>query len=387
MPIRLLILITDLDVGGTPLDVLRLATSLPRDRFAPLVVSLADVGPVGNRLQAAGIPVAACNARTTYDVRALARLIGIVRTFRPDILHSFLFHANLAARLLGPVMGVARDQTLCTILTVETERLWHLHVEALTCRRCRYVVANSRSVFRHLHGAAGVPRSRLRLIPGGVDLDAVVGVPPLDRRRLGLPANAPIALWVGRLDPIKGLDDLITAAAILRPRAMVHFVLVGEGPYELALRRRMRETGTSDVVHLLGRRDDIPALLAMADLFVFPSRAEGLPNALLEAMASAKPIVTTDAPGCRDLICPERTGLIVPPRDPRELAHAIERLIHDPALSAKLGTAARHWVAHHGSWSRTRRAWLTIYEEITGAATAIARRNKPHLARNQSMPR
>ncbi|MGB9623789.1 MAG: glycosyltransferase [Phycisphaerae bacterium] len=371
-PIRLLIVITDLKVGGTPLDVLRLATSLPRDRFRVLVVPLADVGPVGERLQAAGIPVAPCNARSARDVRALLRLYRTIRAFRPDIVHALLFHANVAARLVAPAAGVPADRIVCSILTVERERLWHLRGETLTCRRCRWIVGNSRSVVDHLHRAAHVPRRRLRLIRGAIDTTTIAAARPIPRRDLGVPEGVPLVLWVGRMDPVKGLDELIQACAMLRERLPIHVLLAGEGTYESAVRRRIAVLGASSFVHRLGRRDDVAALLATADLFAFPSRSEGLPTALMEAMAAGKPIVTTDAPGCRDLIRHGQTGLTVPVGDARALADAMARLLDDADLSRRLGAAAAAWALANCDWPAALRQWIALYEEVHGKGPAFA---------------
>ncbi len=362
-PIRVLMVITDLKVGGTPLDVLRLATGLPRDRFRILVVSLADVGPIGERLRAAGIPVDACLARSAFDVRAIARLYRIVRTFRPDVVHSLLFHANVAARLVAPAAGVPASRIVCGILTVECERRWHLRVENLTCRRCRCVIGNSDSVVNHLNRAAHVPPSRLRLIHGAIDVYAMAAARPVPRHELGVPDGIPLLLWVGRMDPVKGLDELVDAAALVRRHTPIQALLVGEGAYESCVRQRIARAGAAEFIHVLGRRDDVAALLATADLFVFPSRTEGLPNALIEAMAAGKPIVTTDAPGCRDLIRNEETGLIVHVGDVRALAGAVERLLADTGLRSHLGAAAVRWAQAHCRWPVAAVKWATLYEE------------------------
>lgn len=376
-PIRILILITDLQVGGTPLDVLRLATGLPKDRFRVLVVSLADVGPIGERLLAAGIPVEPCHARNAYDFRALGRLYRILRTFRPDVVHSLLFHANIAARLIGPAAGVPIDRIVCGILTVERERPWHLRGENLTCRRCRCVIGNSPSVVDHLHGAAHVPRSRLRLIRGAIDVDAIARAQPIARHDLGVPDGVPIILWVGRMDPVKGLEVLVEASALLARQHAVRVLLAGEGAYEATVRRRIAEANAGEFVRLLGRRDDVAALLATADLFVFPSLTEGLPNALIEAMAAGVPIVTTDAPGCRDLIRHGHTGLIVPAGAVRELAAAMDRVLSQAELRGRLGAAAAEWAREHCRWSSALPKWVALYEETAAHSGAASDSHLP----------
>ena len=366
--IRVLMLITDLNVGGTPLDVYRLATSLPRDRFEVLVVSLADEGPIGERLRNAGIAVAACRATSAWNLPAAVRLYRFIRGFRPNVLHSLLFHANVAARVVGPAAGVPRTRILSTVLTVERKRRRHLVIENMTCRLCRVVVGNSQSVVRHLHRAAHVPPSRLRLIQGGVDVNAFIGARPADRKSLGVPEGVPIVLWVGRLDPVKGLDELIEASAIVAQEMKVAVLLAGEGGYEAEVRRQITRHGVEETVRLLGRRDDIPALLAAADVFAFPSYSEGFPNALLEAMAAGKPIVATDVPGNRDMLRHGESAWLVPARHARALANGLVRVLGDETLRSRLGSMARERVRASWPWSRCALRWQRLYEAVSASS-------------------
>ena len=135
------------------------------------------------------------------------------------------------------------------------------------------------------------------------------------------------------------------------------------GAYERCLRETLDRLALPRVVHLLGPRDDVPSLMRSADLFVFPSRTEGLPNALLEAMSAACPIVTTDVPGCHDLVTHERTGLLVPYGDTSALANAMRRLLMDPAFARTLGRAASDEVDRRWHIRNTFDAYETLYRE------------------------
>ncbi len=356
---HVLYVITDLELGGVPLHLARLAPAM-RDRgWQVTVVSLAKPGPVGEMLRRANLPVLSCNACCRWDVHVFGRLAEIIEAERPVVVHSMLFHANLAARFAALSAGFPHDRLLCEIQTVEVERPWHLSVDRWTHRLCRLTVGNSASVIEHLHRRARVPFDRLRLVPGGVDVDRMQAADPIDRASMGLGPNDRMILWVGRLDPVKGLDLLIRAFASLSKETGSFLVLVGGGPLRDDLQRLAVRLGVGDRVRFLGPRTDVPSLLGAADLFAFPSRTEGWPNALLEAMAAGLPIVTTDVPGCRDMISHDSTGLLVPFDDTSSLASAMSRLLLNRVEAHRLGSAALRAVAR---WSL--RATFDEYEAL-----------------------
>jgi glycosyltransferase involved in cell wall biosynthesis len=338
-PLDLLYVITDLNLGGVPLHLRRLAVAM-RDRgMGVAVVSLSPPGAVGDMLRADRLVVHSCEGCCGWDFRVMPRLASLIRELKPRLVHSFLFHANLAAKLAAPAVGFPASRLICEIQTVEVERKWHLRVDRRTFDMCRFTIGNSPSVVDHLAEHAGIPRERLRLVRGGIDVESIRRANPADRRALGLPEDGRLIFWAGRLDPVKGLDVLIRAVAAMNdPR--VYLVLAGDGPIRRELQARVNASGLTLRVRFLGPRRDVPSMLQACDVFAFPSRTEGLPNALLEAMAAACAIVATDVPGNRDLIAHGITGLKVPYGDIRALARAIESLLVDQPLRERLGAAA-----------------------------------------------
>lgn len=415
----ILYVITDLEIGGVPLHVYRVALAMRQRGWRVRVASLARAGPVGRMLEDAGIAVNACNGRGGLDARVVFRLAGLLKRCRPAIVHTLLFHANVAGRWAAKIAGLSADRVICEIQTVEVERRWHLWVDALTYGGCRLTIGNSPSVVDHLAAGACIPRDRLRLVAGGIDPAPIRAAAPADRVGLGLGAADRIVLWVGRLDPVKGVDVLIDAFVRATPQrrtrrrsgttrrstssrtrppnesddvrgaratsptcgprvaaapacgarpddARVHLLIVGDGAERAALEARVGALGLRDTVQFLGRRDDVSSLLRAADVFAFPSRTEGLPNALLEAMAAGCAIVATDVPGCRDLIQHDATGLLVPYGDTCALADAIAVLLRDTGLAQRLGSAAA--VAAGRDWhiADTFAAYETVYDEVIG---------------------
>lgn len=365
---HLLYVITDLEVGGVPLHLHRLVAEMTRRGYTASVVSLAPPGPVADQLRLDGVTVFSCEGQGGRDFRVIGRLAEVMKPERPDIVHAMLFHANFAARRAGKKAGISPNRILCEIQTVEVERRWHLWVDRFTHRGCRLTIGNSPSVIEHLARAARIPRDRLHLVQGGIDLARVTDSPPLDRARLPAPMGAKLVLWTGRLDPIKGLSTLLKALAQVDPGQSAHLLLAGDGPLRDDLEREALALGIEDRMHVLGVRRDVPSLLHSVDLFVFPSRTEGLPNALLEAMAAGLPIITTDVPGCRDLIDDGQTGLIVPRDDTSALAGAIDRLLRDDDLAARLGAQAHRKVSASWHINTTFDAYDALYRQVLASA-------------------
>jgi starch synthase (maltosyl-transferring) len=369
-PVDILYVITDLELGGVPLHLKRIAGAMVERGYKVAVLSLKTVGPVGQALIESGITVMACEGRGGWDLRVVSRLARAIRATRPKLVHSFLFHANVAARWAADQAEFPHQRVICEIQTVEVERRWHLWVDRCTYPNCRFTIGNSPSVVQHLSERAKIPRDRLRLVRGGVDPDPIRQAVPLERTELGLPQGAPMLMWVGRLDPVKGLDHLLVAFRAVADRSPAHLVLAGGGPLRGRLQTQADQLGLGRRVHFLGPRGDVPRLLRSCDLFVFPSRTEGLPNALLEAMAAGCAIIATDVPGNRDLIEHGENGLLVPYGEPQALAAAMTSLLSDPAVARQLGEAAVLTIARHWHIRHTIAAYETLYREVFAEITA-----------------
>ena len=361
---RILYVITDLKLGGVPLHLRRLVGAMRGRGFQVCVASLGELGPVAQMLVDNGVEVRGCGGRRQWDLRVVWRLARIIRNVRPEIVHALLFHANVAARLAARMAGFPKDRVLCEIQTVEVERKWHLLVDRLTFRGCRLTIGNSPSVIEHLHRRAGIPQDRLRLIRGGIDSAPFRDATPIDRSMLGLDPHAPIVFWAGRLDRVKGLDILIQAFATVAKGSSAHLLLAGEGSLRQPLTDQAQRLGLADRIHFLGARRDIPALLKAADVFAFPSRTEGLPNALLEAMAAGCPIVTTDVPGCHDLVTNGESGLLVTYGDTPALATALRHLLEDRQRARQLGGQAARAVTTSWHITGTHDAYAALYDEL-----------------------
>jgi glycosyltransferase involved in cell wall biosynthesis len=213
-----------------------------------------------------------------------------------------------------------------------------------TIARADAFIANSREVREELV-AAGCPGGKIAHIPNGVDLSRFHPDPAAraadGRRRLGLP-DGPLVVFAGRLDPQKGLHTLV--AAMRSPAlaaAGAHLLLLGDGPQRADLAQAIERADLADRVLFRGVVEDVAPYLRAGDLFALPTLGEGMPNALLEAMATGLPCVASAVGGCRDVIVDGETGLLVPVEDATAFQAALEALVESAALRERLGAAAR----------------------------------------------
>jgi len=354
------------------------------------VVCTFEDGPVRGDLEDLGVPVEVLGPRR-HGIEALPwflaemagirrRLTGFVRKYESDIVQTHLLQ-TLDFLMPAVVRDAGARGLLWTIHNVEFlpegDRGWsarkrsvHRVLYRRGARRVSRFVAVSDEVRASILSQLGPIADRIRTIPNGVDPERFRrdGDRFALRRELGVDRDAPLILTVGRLTEQKGHRYLLEAtASVLHTHRDLHLLLVGEGELRDALARQAEESGIAAHVHFLGVRDDVPSLLASADLFVLPSLWEGLSVALLEAMVSGMPIVATDVSGTRQAMVPGETGLVVPPRDAGALAGAIDRLLSDPVQAHAVGRSARDRAAKSFGARAQAAAYLDLYREVLGA--------------------
>lgn len=354
-------------VGGGELSLLGLLDTLDRARWAPTLVVPAE-GRVAADARALGVPAHVVPMPSLRRpgpgvVRSVAALACLARHEGAVLLHAngsrAMFYAGLAARLTG------------------RPAIWHVRVadgdglfDRLLARLASAVVVNSQAVARRL---AWLPAGKVRCIHNGVDLARFAPRPPSPalRHALGVPAAAPIVLSVGRFVPFKGYAHLLTAAALVREqRPGVHWILVGDGEQRGELEAQARGLTLETSIHFTGWRDDVPELLALADVFVLPSLGEHFGRVLIEAMAMEKAVVATDGGGVPEIVTRGESGVLVPPAQPAVLAQAVIALLRDPAWSARLAAAARRRAESEFDRSRHAAAVERLYRELAPAVPA-----------------
>ena len=300
-PRRIAFCITELDPGGAERALVDIVTRLPRDQWDSHVFCLGPEAPLAKTLRDAGIPVTCLGARSGRDLLVVDRLRRALRRWKPELLQTFLFHANVAGRLAGWLAGV--PVIVSGLRVAERSHSWHNWLERWTGGLAMQHVAVSEGVGDFARTQLRFPAERVTIIPNGVNVAEVEETPPLDWAEIGLPSTANVLLGIGRLHPQKGFDLLIEAAApLLRSRPNCALVIAGEGPQRAELESQVAHLGLVDRVLLPGWTPQPVRYLKAARLFVLSSRWEGMPNVLLQALASRTPVLATDVEGVADVM-------------------------------------------------------------------------------------
>jgi glycosyltransferase involved in cell wall biosynthesis len=315
-----------------------------------------------------------------YDPRLTAGVLRLALRFRADVIHSHLSAATVTSRLAAALLRRPHVTTVHTMPGPAAHdnrpRRWAV---SATARLSARLVAPSEEIAAACATAWRLPRSRFEVVP-----NAPATPPPpagfdraAARRALIGDHDGPIVLCVARLMREKAIDDLVRAAALVRPAVPGLRVLVaGDGPRRAALEAQIDAEGAGETVRLLGHRSDVGALLAAADAFCLPSRHEGVPLTLLEAMRAGLPCVVTTVGGIPDVVRDGETALLVEPSAPEQLAEALARVLSAGALAERLGSAARARQAADFSLESVARRYAALYGELlrNGRRAAVTSR-------------
>lgn len=338
---HVLIILGNAIVGGMEMSVKRLIARLPRDAHAVSCLCPCE-GALADDLRGHGcdvhiVPIDGEPSWRTVHYGAL-----LVRTAGVDVIHAHLANAHVLGGLIGHLAGVPVLAHVhgrgVDMADVEVHRLVDSHVCVV-----------SRSAYYQALGA-GIRRDRLHCVSNGVDLDEFA---PRDRHdavraAVGLSARDTVIGFVGRLSPEKGPDVFLRAAAIAsNTLPALRFVMLGEGPMRSDLDTLARRLGVAHSVRFAGLQDDLANWYPSLDVVVSTSWTEGLPLALMEAMACERPVIATRVGGVAELIAHGVTGLLCPAGDASPIAQAMVRLATSAEQRRALGHAARRHVAKH----------------------------------------
>ncbi len=406
--VKIVYLINGLGSGGAEMMLYRLLKELDRDRFNPAVIALLNFsGPLEEKIKKLGIEVYLTSPRKKFYLPALLRLYRLLKQLGPDILHTQLFAADILGRTFGRMLKVpvvissirneyygGRGRNL---LIRWTERF--AHKTTFVCRAAAerfvaegvvpgnkaMVIYNGLDLSAYCHGLdraaklkkraeLGLPGQKMLPVQGTIPVHKPIPEQVTLPDQESLPDQGFLLLAVGSLSRQKAYPDLLQALGMIKEKEKEskkdkaiddwQLIVAGRGPLKKELQALSAELGLEQRVSFLGRRDDVPQLMAAADALVLSSRWEGLPGVVLEAMAAELPVVATNAGGTPELVVAGETGFLVPAAAPRGLAGALEKLFSLPAEDLQqLGRAGRRRVEDHFTVARMAGAYQDLYRQ------------------------
>lgn len=339
--VRLLHVVRTLAVGGLEVALVDLIRGLQQEGFDQGVCCIEQRGELADRLPRE-VPVWACaEGRRSRWQRPEIRAVSVVREFRPDVTHA----ENYGAWIDGGMAWLAAGRPGRLAFTMHG---WNIvdrmpRRQAFVCRQLARITAAvtcvSPETAREFADETGIPARRVGVLSLGVDTDRFQPPPSGGRAE-----TRPVVFGcAARLNPIKGHDVLLAAAAELRRRGRTGFQvrLIGDGPVRPSLEALAASFGLGDTVGFLGTRHDLPEQLQDLDVFVLPSHREGRPLSIMEALAAGLPVVATAVGSVPGLVRDGETGLLVEPGDPAALADAMETMLLDASFRQRAAAAAR----------------------------------------------
>lgn len=351
--------------GGVERRRLSLARHLPAERFEQRVFCLNARESIPAELQQAGVEVVSCEGASVRDARVWLRLLRLVRSWKPDIIHGAVFEgvtmASFAAVACPAAALITEETSESTTRSRRAQRLFRL-----LSARAYAVVAISPAVGRLLVTATGIDEERVRVIANGVEAPRDVGQKEREdaRKVAGLSADRLVLGAVARLfdDSNKRISDLLRALS-LREAHNWQLLIVGDGPARATLEELALALGVDERVHFVGYRADTAPWYEVMDAFALVSRNEGFGLVAVEAMFHRLPVIATRVGGLRDIVIDEKTGLHVAVGVPAEIAEALQRLGADPALRASMGARGAERAAARYSAERYASDIAALYEE------------------------
>ena len=371
-PIGVLHVVDCLNVGGTERQMFELINRVDRARYRPMLACFKGGGELLPSLRAIGIEPEVFPLRgslmqpnTAFQV---ARMAMLIRENNVRVVHAHDFYSNVigvAAASVAGAKSIASRRDLAHWLGGTQRKALRL-----ACRLADAVVANAAAVAEQTARDFAVPDDKMHVVLNGIDVerfdlqafktpDPLLPAGDIAIPRIGMVASMHL--------PDKGHADLLEAAAILKARGLrAQYLLVSDGALRGELEEKARTLGLGGDVYFLGRRDDVASVLVRCDIIAHPSWSEGFPNAVLEAMCAARPVVATRVGGIPEVMIDGEHGLMIEPQRPAELASALGKLLENPLAAHVMGLRGRQFVEREFSLDRMCARVTALYDSLVG---------------------
>jgi sugar transferase (PEP-CTERM/EpsH1 system associated) len=371
------------DTGGLENGVVNLINHMPSDVYRHVVLSLTEVTAFKQRVQRPDVEFIALHKPPGHGAWQWPKLFRLFRQLRPAIVHSrnlAALETQVAAWAAGVPVRIHGEHGR-DVEDLDGSNLTYQRVRRAYRPFVHHYIALSRDLAGYLAERVHVPATRMTQIYNGVDTNRFApspqGVQPIAHCPFD-PQQHLLVGTVGRMQAVKDQATLVHAFALALQQApqlrqRLRLVLVGDGAQRPSIEQQLEQHGVADLAWLAGERSDVPAIMQGLHTFVLPSRAEGISNTILEAMACGLPVVATAVGGNADLVAEGETGWIVPAADPASMAQALLRLAQAPERAHAMGQAGRRRVLERFSLQAMVRSYQTIYDQQlrrTGVALA-----------------
>lgn len=373
--LKLVMMIRQMIVGGAERELINLVSGLDRDRYDIHLCLFTETCVYRDFFREQGIQITVIEKRVKFDFRHLKRLTAWLRRIRPDIVHTWITEANSVGTVAAVLAGVpVRVGCVLNINFWKTRpRRLYDHFAMGASHR---LVTNSLRINEFLVRRIRLSTARMKLIYNGIapgdyrlEEEARRQARQEVRQQYGIKEGETVFIMVAGLRWTKNHLDFLRSIAQLPRDTGFRFLFLGEGELKSAIEENVRKLGLGEAVILAGMRHDVGTVLAGADVFVLPSITEGLPNAILEAMAAGLPVIATDVGGNGEAVEHGRQGLIIPFGDRPAMVEALVRLGTDAEMRARMGMQGPSRVEKLFTVDRMVSSFAALYEELHGDLT------------------
>ncbi len=362
---KICILATDSSWGGTEKMIKTLIQGLSHSEYSISLVTLMGDDTLINQVKPFCLEVLNLKAKSIFDFKALIRLIRFLKRGHFGILHTFLFHANILGRVLGRLLGIP--------IIVSSQRSvdhwrkkYHVLLDRWTSRYCDLIISNSQAGKERLEQIEKISPQKIEVVYNGLDFSEIPKINEIksskkemdfeDKKVIGMVAN---------FRGMKGHACFIEMTEfLLKERSDLHFIFVGEGCEKVQYEEQVQKRGIALHFHFLGRVSLIYEALNLMDIFVLPSEWEGFPVSILEAMAWGIPVIATNVGGVPEIVEHEKTGFLIPPKNPLALNHAILEILKNDTLREKLIQNAQRRVKEQFTQEKMVLKTKSLYEYL-----------------------
>lgn len=360
---RVFHIIQSLDNGGCENMLLR---TLPLvDEFEHTIITLKELGELAPRFASANIRVVTVHYQSFFDFSGLFRLRTLVKEEQPNLVLSYLFHADMITRFfLHDILPTPPIPFLRTTYNHPRYFIARLLMR-LTRPLVKQYIANSEAVKRFYRERLGITSDNIQVLPNGIDTTLSLSSSSL-KESLGIAPGETVIVCVANLHTNKGHTYLLEAfERVYQKYPNMRLFLIGDGEEKANLKKQIDTYTSRKHIFFLGKRTDVHEILQLSHIFVLPTLFEGMSNALMEAMAAGLPVITTDIEENRELVKDKETGILVPVKNSDTIADALDTLLANEALRSQIGQTAKKFIEENFSLKKIARDWNNLLAEYT----------------------